>query len=1158
MKRDPRVVEGVEFLDNILESVSERNKGASREVLLGLAWAETPSGVKDWVRKQILRCRKDPRWLFGNYFWIQHPRSGEPTTLDLFDTQELILETIEYLWGKGRPGWILIHKARQLGCSTFAIAMLVWRVCFHSQVISLILAQDEGQATYELSIFQWFMNNMPWWLKPNVARQHIESRMVMGIQGDSGYGGLNSFIIGASIKKMSAFAQGKPFSDVHITEVGSFPDKVARKIIDEDLSQMVSRVGCVGIMESKPYGASGWWYNTWHHYAKQGKDALWHAMFLPCFMEKSRTTVVPASFKPLKEEVKIRERYFLEWKRCSKCSATYYAGGSSGSEAAQCHRCGATGGAGIILSDGQLGWYRMQKSKVRDDETEQSFLQEFAMTAEEGFQIHGKMVFPKDVYRYVQSTVCDPVWVGEWRRDFTFHCKGTETGQGRLCCNPDCQRQNISHNEDEMSLKVWEQPQPAAKYFIGADAAYGEEEGDYGVITVHKCGRGFDEPDVQVAEWRCRGDAGTLGEMIFILATVYNHCEVAIEVKNGPGEKAQLKLIMMGYDNIYRWKHYDQEKMVTRTMGWVTNGRTKPMLITTFIEWCRQKIIVIKSKDFLFEMPSFIKRADYDESGSAANGKHDDCVPEGTLIQTSEGAKPIEEIKAGELVLTHKGRWRPVVSIGNRYEPDRLFEVSALGRPPIYLTAEHPALLWKRTVKHCERGEKFQEDIPGKKWHKRVGPGKMMCHTSWTDPDWVSFGVLENWKEYATGSVAAHEEEDRIEVNIAETMPDNYKVINGKMVGFRRRWPCVLPRQNNMDAKIPLSTELLMMMGYYLAEGSRGWHTVQFASHDREIPITEYMAGYLKSLGLNPAVSRKTEHGMLLSLTSVPLNAFFKQFSKSDDKRLPAWCDHLPPDKQKWILAGYLLGDGCFRKSNGSIDAQTISYRAAFQLFNISLRCGWACGMGLRKRQNRDVPQYHLSWDPAVSDEIKKVIPPALLDCKRPFPRKEYASKNHAPMRMMPSGEMVGRIRTVKKIPFCGTVYNLTVEEDHSFVANGTIISNSILANTICLLAHHDQDYDVERGRIVIPHERLRLPDPSDPGSGLYVMTCIRGHVTTAQNPHGWVCPTCKESDSNARVPALSATRERGRGISLDPLAQQTTRVDPEAFMSQSELVEIN
>src|SRR5205085_8644133 len=35
------------------------------------------------------------------------------------------------------------------------------------------------------------------------------------------------------------------------------------------------------------------------------------------------------------------------------------------------------------------------------------------------------------------------------------------------------------------------------------------------------------------------------------------------------------------------------------------------------------------------------------------------CIP-GQLIYTIEGVKPIEEIRPGELVLTHEGRFRPV------------------------------------------------------------------------------------------------------------------------------------------------------------------------------------------------------------------------------------------------------------------------------------------------------------------------------------------------------------------------------------------------------------------------------------------------------------------------------------------------------------------
>lgn len=42
------------------------------------------------------------------------------------------------------------------------------------------------------------------------------------------------------------------------------------------------------------------------------------------------------------------------------------------------------------------------------------------------------------------------------------------------------------------------------------------------------------------------------------------------------------------------------------------------------------------------------------------------CFPAGTLILTSEHLKPIEEIKVGDMVLTHRNRWRRVTATGSK------------------------------------------------------------------------------------------------------------------------------------------------------------------------------------------------------------------------------------------------------------------------------------------------------------------------------------------------------------------------------------------------------------------------------------------------------------------------------------------------------------
>jgi site-specific DNA-cytosine methylase len=65
-----------------------------------------------------------------------------------------------------------------------------------------------------------------------------------------------------------------------------------------------------------------------------------------------------------------------------------------------------------------------------------------------------------------------------------------------------------------------------------------------------------------------------------------------------------------------------------------------------------------------------------------------DCFPAGTMILTHSGLKPIEAVKAGEMVLTHRGRWCPVGSTLAR-EADTV-EVRGHGHYGLVTTPNHP------------------------------------------------------------------------------------------------------------------------------------------------------------------------------------------------------------------------------------------------------------------------------------------------------------------------------------------------------------------------------------------------------------------------------------------------------------------------------------
>lgn len=78
--------------------------------------------------------------------------------------------------------------------------------------------------------------------------------------------------------------------------------------------------------------------------------------------------------------------------------------------------------------------------------------------------------------------------------------------------------------------------------------------------------------------------------------------------------------------------------------------------------------------------------------------RHDICCRKGTLIATINGAIPIESVTVGDLVLTHRGRWKEVVRLYRRelVAGSRMIRVTTQtesGRNhPVVLTPNHPVL----------------------------------------------------------------------------------------------------------------------------------------------------------------------------------------------------------------------------------------------------------------------------------------------------------------------------------------------------------------------------------------------------------------------------------------------------------------------------------
>ena len=85
------------------------------------------------------------------------------------------------------------------------------------------------------------------------------------------------------------------------------------------------------------------------------------------------------------------------------------------------------------------------------------------------------------------------------------------------------------------------------------------------------------------------------------------------------------------------------------------------------------------------------------------------CFPSGSLIKTERGFHKIEDIQAGQLVLSHRGRYMPVIrTLWRPYDGELLEIYTRKSNLPVNLTSDHEAYVIKaKNCKYASRGTRI-------------------------------------------------------------------------------------------------------------------------------------------------------------------------------------------------------------------------------------------------------------------------------------------------------------------------------------------------------------------------------------------------------------------------------------------------------------------
>ena len=205
---------------------------------------------------------------------------------------------------------------------------------------------------------------------------------------------------------------------------------------------------------------------------------------------------------------------------------------------------------------------------------------------------------------------------------------------------------NAKEGRKEGNLTIWKDAMGGKSYIIGVDVGGGLPKGDFSVACVLDT-----KTNEHCATLRGRIAPDLFAEELVRLGNRYNNALMAVE-RMSHGHTVLRILLEHNYPRLYYYRDYNVALNIEVSQpGWLTSGRTRPMMIDTFSSAIRSGDLITWSENLLKEASSF---QFIGQKAEAPAGEHDDelmammiavIVREQTPVSRGSRFRPISYIK---------------------------------------------------------------------------------------------------------------------------------------------------------------------------------------------------------------------------------------------------------------------------------------------------------------------------------------------------------------------------------------------------------------------------------------------------------------------------------------------------------------------------------
>ena len=354
------------------------------------------------------------------------------------------------------------------------------------------------------------------------------------------------------------------------------------------------------------------------------------------------------------------------------------------------------------------------------------------------------------------------------------------------------------------------------------------------------------------------------------------------------------------------------------------------------------------------------------------------CFVAGTLVLTDKGYKSIEDVKIGDMVMTHNNRFRKVIDAGKKPSKE-IVKIRSMMFDEIFCTPNHPFYTRKRY----------------RKGHKSI-----RC---FAEPVWKAAQELTS-DDYLG-----------LAINMNERIPE------WKGVALHRgtHWDVVNELQKHLSSEC-----FWYLMGRYIGDGwqrnDKTHKSILVACSDRNKDV---LLQTIETLGWRYTLT-KEKTCYRVTIYSKELCEFVNRYGKyAHNKCIDAETMNLPLHLLNAFLQGYVDIDGCYVDTEYKIT--TTSKKLAYVLMQIVAK--------VHKRPSRIYK---------VKRPDKYIIEGREVNQRSSYVVVWHTDKRKQDKAFYEDGYVWFPIKEITSTNRKEFVYNLEVEEDHSYTANGAIVHN--------------------------------------------------------------------------------------------------------------------